>query len=422
MGYSAAELASRVDVPASLVRRLVDLRILRPAADDSFSSGDLRRVKLVCNLERAGVPVEGIAEVMERGKLSLSFLDTSFYERFATLSDVTFQELADQTGVPMELLAALRAAMGLSQPAPSDRVRDDELALAPLIARHLETGSRPRAIQRLLRVYGEATRRIGDSENDWWRTELEEPLLASGMSESEVFETSNRLSDELSDNNEKIVLTLYKAQHEHAAMRNIIEDIEITLEREGIFHRLEHPPAIGFLDITGYTRLTEERGDAAAASLAESLGPLVLDLATRHGGRPIKWLGDGVMLHFPEPGRSALAALRMVERITAAGLPPAHVGLHAGPVLFQEGDYYGRTVNTASRIAAHAQSGQVLVTAELVAQSTVPDVAFDPIGPVTLRGLSEPVQLHVARLAEQQSAPAPGDSRVGWYRIPDSNR
>jgi class 3 adenylate cyclase len=63
----------------------------------------------------------------------------------------------------------------------------------------------------------------------------------------------------------------------------------------------------------------------------------------KYGGRPVKWLGDGVMFFFPNPGPGVVAALEMVVGVAEAELPPAHVGLHAGPVIFQEGDYYGQT-------------------------------------------------------------------------------
>ena len=82
-----------------------------------------------------------------------------------------------------------------------------------------------------------------------------------------------------------------------------------------------------------------------------------------HGGKPIKWLGDGVMFHFPEPGPGVLAALEMVSGLATAGLPPCHVGLHAGPVLYQEGDYFGQTVNLSARIADYARANEVLVSA-----------------------------------------------------------
>ena len=118
--------------------------------------------------------------------------------------------------------------------------------------------------------------------------------------------------------------------------------------KTGLHNRLERPPAICFLDITGYTRLTQERGDDAAADLASTLSRLVQRSSVQHGGKPIKWLGDGVMFYFRDAGPGVLAALEMVDGLAGSGLPPAHVGLHAGPVLFQEGDYFGQTVNLSA--------------------------------------------------------------------------
>ena len=130
-------------------------------------------------------------------------------------------------------------------------------------------------------------------------------------------------------------------------MKNFFEGFEVGLAQAGLYEAVERPPAICFLDLSGYTRLTEERGDAAAADLAGRLSRLVQKTSAQHGGKPIKWLGDGVMFHFRDPGPGVVAALEMVDGAREAALPPAHVGLHAGPVLFQEGDYFGRTVNVA---------------------------------------------------------------------------
>ena len=153
-------------------------------------------------------------------------------------------------------------------------------------------------------------------------------------------------------------------------------------------------PAICFLDITGYTRLTEERGDQAAADLAARLTPLVQRSAERHGGKVVKWLGDGVMFHFREPAGAVVAAFEMGEAVSAAGLPPAHVGLDTGPVVFQGGDYFGRTVNVAARIAEQAKPGQILVTPEVVDRVRPGDVAFESAGAFVLKGVSRPVLLH----------------------------
>src|SRR5439155_6985276 len=112
-----------------------------------------------------------------------------------------------------------------------------------------------------------------------------------------------------------------------------------------------------FLDLSGYTRLTEERGDEAAAEMAATLGGLVQRSAQPHGGRPVKWLGDGVMLYFTHPDGALVSALELADHVPAAGLPPAHTGIDAGPVILQDGDYFGRTVKTAARTASPAGPG-----------------------------------------------------------------
>ena len=149
-----------------------------------------------------------------------------------------------------------------------------------------------------------------------------------------------------------------------------------------------------FLDLVGYTRLTEERGDAAAADLAGSLAGVVQGVSQRHGGRPVKWLGDGVMFYFPDPARAVRSSLEMVRETGSAGLPPAHVGLHAGPVVQQDGDYFGRTVNLASRVAGRAGAGEVLVTDDIVeVAGEIDGVEFADAGSAELKNVSRPVRL-----------------------------
>jgi adenylate cyclase len=114
----------------------------------------------------------------------------------------------------------------------------------------------------------------------------------------------------------------------------------------------------------------------------------------------VKYLGDGVMFHFREPGSGVRGALDMVDGAREAGLPPAHVGLHAGPVLFQEGDYFGRTVNAAARIADYARQGEVLVSQEAVDACEGGGVRFSEIGPVELKGLAGPLRLYSAHRVE----------------------
>jgi adenylate cyclase len=103
------------------------------------------------------------------------------------------------------------------------------------------------------------------------------------------------------------------------------------------------------------------------------------------------------MFYFPNPGDGVLAALDMVEGVAAEALPPARVGIHAGPVVFQEGDYFGRTVNIASRIAEYARPGEVLVSQEVIDASDLDGVGVTAIGPIELKGVSQPLSLHSVR-------------------------
>jgi adenylate cyclase len=375
----------------------VDLGILAPADPDRFSPGDVRRALMANSLEGAGIPLEGVAAGMQSGALSLSFLDAASYERFAALAAETFQQVADRTGIPLELLMVVRESIGMAQPAPDDRLREDEMAIVPFVELQLAEGFRAPAIERLLRVQGDGTRRITEQEGAWWNSEVIEPAMAAGNGPEEIANAD--LADRIAPLSEQALLAMYHAQQARAWTANIIEAFEEMMAKAGIHSRLERQPAICFLDISGYTRLTQERGDDAAADLSTTVARLVQRSSVQHGGKPIKWLGDGVMFYFGDPGPGVRAALEMVDGLASAGLPPAHVGLHAGPVLFQEGDYFGQTVNLSARIADYARQGEVLVSQAVADASKETGITFGDIGPVELKGVSGTVHLLRAHIA-----------------------
>jgi adenylate cyclase len=351
----------------------------------------------VRSLERAGVPLEGMAAAVRDGALSFSYLDATAFDRFAGLTGTTFQQLSAQTGIPLELLMVVREAVGLAEPGPEDTVREDELSVVAAIQLQLAEGFRPVVIERWLRVCGDGLRRVAATETASWRSEVEAPLLEKGMTAGEMLQAQADPGSRIAPLIEQALVAIYHGQQEHAWHQSFVEDVEGALERAGLHRRVRRPPAMCFLDIAGYTRLTEERGDEAAADLAARLAGLVRRSAQEHDGTPVKWLGDGVMVHFQEPAGAVAAALDLVERLPSAGLPPAHVGIHAGPVVFQEGDYFGRTVNLAARIAEYARPGEVLVSQEVVDAADGGPVTFTEIGPVELKGVAGALRLHTAR-------------------------
>jgi len=390
-------MAARAGVDPDYVDRLVELGILSPGSGNTFSAGDVRRARWVQSFERAGVPLEGLAAAVRDGTLSFSYLDAAAFDRFAGVSTTTFRELSDRTGVPLDLLLVIREAHGFAEPGPEDHVREDELSVVPAIENQLAAGIRPEVIERLLRAYGDGLRKIVEIETDWYRTEVQMPLLEGGMTEAEMLAAQADIGSRMAPLMEQALLSIYHGQQEHAWSTSAVEDVEAALERAGLYRPVRRPPAVCFLDITGYTRLTEERGDEAAAELATRLASLVRGSSREHDGQPVKWLGDGVMFYFANPGDGVLAALDMVDGLPAAGLPPAHVGIHAGPVVFQDGDYFGRTVNIAARIAEYARPGEVLVSQEVVDATDLDGVGVTAIGPIELKGVSDPLSLHSVR-------------------------
>ncbi len=382
--------AEQAGVDVEYVDRLVALGIITPA-EGGFSTGDIRRLILTKSIEDAGIPGEGLAESIRRGDLNMDFLNTPAYEKFSAFAPETFRQASERTGIPMELMAVIREAMGMPRPSPDDRLRTEELPIVEFIELQVGVGFRLPAIERLLRVQGDATRRMTESEGAWWYSEVIEPAMAdgrgvAGMSDPEFAGRINPLS-------ENAVLAMYHVQQARAWTGNIIESLEGLLAAAGLHSRLERPPAVLFIDIAGYTRFTQERGDDVAADLAATVATLVQRVSVQHGGKAIKWLGDGVMFYFRDPGFAVTAALDMLAALGDAGLPPAHVGVHAGPVLFQQGDYFGQTVNLSARIAAYAQAGEVLVSREAAAFSRDDGIAFAEVGAVELKGVAEPVPL-----------------------------
>jgi len=402
--YTRAEMVSRSGIGAGFIDRLCALGILSPNGDDRFTEGDARRARIMQALDSTGLPLDAVAEAMRTDQIDLGFVDDPAYSLFAGLTDETFQDASSRTGVPIELLFAIREAMGSPPPVAGDRVREIEMGVIPAVELMVRHGVRPPVIERALRAFGDNLRRMAEVESDWWMSDVIQPVLASGASLAEVGPRTADFANALAPLGERMILALYHGHQTNSWMKNFFESFEAGMTAAGLYKPVDRPPAIAFLDLSGYTRLTEDRGDAAAADLAGRLARIVQRTSGQHGGRPVKWLGDGVMFHFRDPGPGVVATLEMVEAAREAGLPPAHVGLHAGPVLFQEGDYFGRTVNIAARIADYARQGEVLVTDEVVAASDLPGVRFDPIGPVELKGLTEAVPLHVARRVGESGA------------------
>jgi class 3 adenylate cyclase len=398
---TTADLAGLAGVTEAEIGRMVDLGVLvaREGAAP-FLTIDLRKVRLAMACERAGLPMDGIAAAIRAGRLSFAFLEASPYHRWAVPSSRTHRQVSEETGVPLDVLRETLEAMGFAWVSPDEPMREDELEVVPVLALGISTGILDKLwMARVGRAYAEGLRLAAVVETEIFQARFEQPALASGLGQRRVMELASELAAPFIPLIDRALMGIYRRQQELVWTDHQVLNIEAALEESGAIARPERMPAMCFVDLAGYTRLTEERGDQAAAELASTLAVLVERSARAQGGNPVKWLGDGVMLHFRDPAGAVEASLAMVGELPEAGLPPAHVGVAAGPVVVQGGDYFGRTVNLASRVAARAQAGQVLVTQPVATAVAGDGVAFTDLGDLRLKGFSAPVRVLEARRA-----------------------
>ena len=169
-----------------------------------------------------------------------------------------------------------------------------------------------------------------------------------------------------------------------------VQETEAVLERRGYTPAREvEPPAIAFVDLTGFTRLTHEHGDEFGADLAIRLGEVAAAAVQHHGGRVVKLLGDGVLIRFAGLAEAIAGVLDLLDALPAAGLPNGHAGLVSGPIVARDGDVFGRTVNLAARLSDTAPDGQLLVPASLVPALRGLPVAVTPAGTRAIHGVGE---------------------------------
>jgi class 3 adenylate cyclase len=396
---NGAQLAELAGVSEAEIGRMVDLGVL-VARDGAapFLTIDLRKVRLALACERAGLPMDGIAAAIRAGRLSFAFLEASPYHRWAVPSDRTYRQVSEETGVPLDVLRETLESMGFAWTSPDEPMREDELEVVPVLQMGISTGILDkRWMARVGRAYAEGLRLAAMVETEIFQARFEGPALDAGLGQRQVMELASELAAPFIPLVDRALMGIYRRQQELVWTDHQVLNIEAALEEAGAIAPPDRVPAMCFVDLAGYTRLTEEQGDQAAAELASTLAVLVERSSRAAGGTPVKWLGDGVMLHFSRPAGAVEASLAMIGELPEAGLPPAHVGVAAGPVVVQGGDYFGRTVNLAARVAARAQAGQVLVTEAVAAAVPGDGVAFSDLGELRLKGFSAPVRLLEAR-------------------------
>jgi adenylate cyclase len=397
-----AEAAARVGVsPATL--RAWQRRGLIPQYRGDWGSAAIGEARVVARMRARGHTLDELGRATREGRLAYGFLQELFpveQER------VPLELAAAQTGLDEALIVRVLSGLGLGPP-PADWVSADELELLRDIARVLDAGFPLVALLQLIRVYGQAIARIADAEVRLFHLYVHEPLMRAGHTGVETAERMDRLTRLALPLSTPILGAIHQRYLQHFVEQDVVGHMEADLEgTENDLGRMR--VAIAFADLAGYTQLTEEEGELTAVDAVERFVDAV-ERSLPDNARVIKTIGDEAMII----GTDAVAIAEWAVAFLEAHLerPRPRIAIHDGAALYRDGDYYGRDVNIAARVAARAAGGEVLVTAPVADQ--VGRAAGHPvrlhdeaIGEVRLKGFQAPIELFLLTRA-RTVAPAP---------------
>jgi adenylate cyclase len=386
------QLALEAETTPERITRLVEIGAIVPTPDGSFQRGDVIRSRVVAAFEAEGFSLEQMETVIRERAIALDHLDL-FYPDPSTRTGRSFGEFVEAVGPRGHLVAPALSAMGLSAPSPDAPTRVvEETVVAALIEGWSSVDEE--YTLRAARIFGDAARRAAEGWVALFAEAISGPVERRYSGIDDVVPRLLGPASHLGPVSPKLMGWLVERHLERTMNDLNIGRIEARLERRGLNPtRPAHPPAVAFVDVSDYTRLTVRGGDELGALTAVRLGELAETVARGRGGRLVKLLGDGVLLVFDSPCVAVESVIELLGAMLDAGLPPGHAGMHAGPLIERDGDIYGTTVNMASRIAAYALPGALLVTEPVVL--ACPDLAsqFEFLGDVTLKGLDEAVAL-----------------------------
>ena len=386
------EASERVGVTPETLRRWTREGLIAQY-DGEWTPAAIGQARVVAKMRERGHSLQEIRDATEDGKLALGFME----ELFPTDQDrFSVTQAAQETGLDAALIERLLAGLGIS-PEHADTVSEDELQLLRYVAAVLETGFPLAAVLQLVRVYGQAMARVADAEVRLFHLYVHEPLMRSGSTGVETAEQMQAISRQVLPLAGPILDQIHQRYLQFFVEQDVVGHMESDLDGGSVdLGRMR--VAIAFADLTGYTRMTEEEGELTAVDAVERFVEAV-EATLPDDARVIKTIGDEAMIVGSDA--STLTDWAVGFQALQAERPLPRIAIHSGVALYRDGDYYGRAINIASRVAARAAGGEVLVTRSVVeASPSARHLEFERIGEVRLKGFSESTEVFLARQRE----------------------
>jgi adenylate cyclase len=389
------EAAERVGVTPATLRRWIKQGLI-PKHNGDWTPAAIGQARVVAKMRERGHSLQEIRTATEEGRLAFGFLEELFPSESTTYS---VKEASRKTGIQEGLVERLISGLGLT-PEHDGTVSEDDLQVLRYVAAVLEAGFPLVALLQLVRVYGQAMARVADAEVRLFHLYVHEPLMRSGTTGVETAEQMQAISRQVLPLAGPVLDQVHQRYLQFFIEQDVVGHMESDLDGTAIdLGRMR--VAIAFADLTGYTRMTEEEGELTAVDAVERFVEAV-EVTLPDDARVIKTIGDEVMIVGSDVVALTDWAVGFQSMQTERPLP--RIAVHCGVALYRDGDYYGRDVNIASRVAARSAGGEVLVTRPVVEASDPPPshLEFERIGEVRLKGFSDSTEVFVAGQREEE--------------------
>lgn len=349
------------------------------------------RLELLERLAGEGVSLEELREAVEGGRLTLLPVERALSGDGPRYSA---REIAEISGVDLDLLRRTTAALGIPNPDPDERsLTEAELDEARRIKAFRDAGLPEEGIVQVARTIGMGTARIAEANRDL----VVRTLMQPGDTERDLALRFAAAAEHMLPVFEPILSYAFRAHMLEQIRRDVIAAADLAAGTPGAVSEV----TVCFADLVGFTKLGEQVETEELGLIAGRLDELAT-AAAEPPVRLVKLIGDAAMLVSGDAGAMIEAALRMVEAADAAGedFPRLRAGIAQGSVHVQAGDYYGRPVNLASRLTAIAKPGSVLLDAS-AREAAGEGFAYSFAGEKRLKGFDARTRLYRARRPER---------------------